>query len=69
LLEKGESKVSWGLWFSDSERERFLWWVFEVVVDTEEIDEAGDGGRGTSWEQWEREGVLETDFKLPERLR
>ena len=35
----------------------------------EEIDEAGEGGRGISWERREREGGGETDCSLCERLR
>lgn len=47
IFEKEESRSSWGALFSEKEK-RFLWWAFEVVVDTEEMDEAGEGGRGTS---------------------
>lgn len=49
LLAKGDSKASWDALFSDREGERNLWWVdTEAVVDTEEIDEVGEGGRRIS---------------------
>ena len=47
-----------------------MWWILEVVVvDTEEMVEAGEGGRGISWEPRERDGVLEIDCSLLERSR
>ena len=69
FLAKGESKASWDALFSDREGERILWWVTEAVVDTEEMDEVGEGGRGMSGERREREGVLEISWSLLERSR
>jgi hypothetical protein len=40
-----------------------------MVVDTEEMDEAGEGGRGMSQESWEGVGALEMNCSLLERLR
>lgn len=48
FLEKGESKASWGAWVLDREGKRASWWAFEVVVEIEEMDEVGEGGRGMS---------------------
>lgn len=48
FLEKGESKVSCGPWLLDREGKRVKWWGFEAVVETEEMDEVGEGGRGMS---------------------
>ena len=56
-MEKGEPDASCGLWFSEREWKRVLWWIPEAV-DAEEMDEAGEGGRGMSWEPREREGDL-----------
>lgn len=45
FFENGESEASWVAWFSDSEGNRVLKWNFEVVVETEEMDKVGEGGR------------------------
>jgi len=54
--------------FSDREGERILWFI-EAIVDTEEMEEVGEGGRGMSWERREREGDLETNCSLLERSK
>ena len=59
-----ESKASWDSWDLDGEGKR---WAFEVVVEMEEMDEVGEGGRGNSYE--EREIEPETDRNPFERLR
>ena len=62
FLEKRESRASWGTRFSDREGECVLRWILEVVVDAEDVDEAGERGRGMSYEPRERERVLETNL-------
>ena len=62
FLEKGEPEASRGIWFSERGEKRVLWWIPETVVDAEEMDEAGEGGRGSSQEPRGREGVLETNL-------
>lgn len=69
FLVKEGSRASWGGSFSDREGKYVLWWTLEAVVDTEEIDEAGEEGRGISWEWREREGVLEINCNLFERSK
>lgn len=69
LLWEGESRASWGVSFSDREGERVLWWNLEAMVDTDEMDEVGEGGRGSSREWREREGVFEINWSLSERSR
>ena len=48
LLVKEESKASWGALSSEREGKSVLWWILEAVVDTEEMDEVGEGERGVS---------------------
>lgn len=61
FLAKEGSKESW---FSDRGEKRGLWWALEAVVDTEEMDEVGEGGRGNS-----SDGALEIDCSSLERSR
>lgn len=48
FLEKNESRASWDTLSSDREWKCVLWWILEAVVDAEEVDEAGERGRGMS---------------------
>ena len=58
FLEKGEPDPSCDPRLSEREGKRVLW----SVVDAEEMDEAGEGGRATSMEPREREGVFEASL-------
>ena len=69
LLVKEESKASWDALSSEREGKSVLWWILEAVVDTEEMDEAGEGGRGISQEMRGREEFLETNCNLFERSK
>ena len=69
FLEKGEFEASRGVRFSDREGKRVLWWSPEAVVDAEEMDEVGEGGRGVSWEPRKMDGVLEANLFERSRQR